>query len=151
MTLYIKVNEDNSVEIAGTVVTDEMVEDGFREYEGTLPSNSNTVWMVWDAETDTVVEDTERRKADELAVIRATRDMLLEDTDWVASKAIETGKPADPAWIEYRQALRDIPDTYVVGERVVWPARPDGVPTVITFGDPGDPGRMDTNGKPVEV
>lgn len=150
MALYIKVNQDNSVVIAGTVVTDEMLEEGFKPYTGPLPTNSNTIWMKWDSEAGAVVEDVERRRADELAVIRATRDRLLKDTDWVATKALEAGTPADPAWVAYRQALRDLPDTYVVGEQIVYPVRPDGVPTVVTFGPATDPGRMDNDGNPIK-
>lgn len=55
--------------------------------------------------------------------IRAKRDDLLTATDWRVVRAQEQGAPLDSAWIEYRQALRDItqqPDP----QNIVWPEVP---------------------------
>ena len=55
--------------------------------------------------------------------IRAQRDVLLKDSDWsVASDA--TPKPSKEAWLTYRQALRDIPQTFSKPEEVVFPDKP---------------------------
>jgi hypothetical protein len=54
--------------------------------------------------------------------IRAQRDSLLSDTDWVALKDITL--PNEQEWFDYRQALRDIPQTYSEPTDVVWPTRP---------------------------
>ena len=55
--------------------------------------------------------------------VRARRNALLRTTDWVVIKATESGQPVDPAWVAYRQALRDI-----TGQAdpfsVVWPTPP---------------------------
>ncbi len=56
--------------------------------------------------------------------IRAQRNNLLTASDWsVASDA--TPKPSKEAWLTYRQALRDIPQTFSTPEEVVWPNKPE--------------------------
>ena len=42
-------------------------------------------------------------------LLRMERDKLLRDTDWVVTKAIETGTNVPTNWKTYRQALRDLP------------------------------------------
>lgn len=57
------------------------------------------------------------------AEIRARRDQLLKSTDWVVMRAFETGVPVDKAWLDYRQALRDI----TLQEdplNIIWPESP---------------------------
>ena len=55
--------------------------------------------------------------------IRSQRDALLKDSDWaVAGDA--TPKPSKEAWLTYRQALRDIPQTFSKPEEVVFPSKP---------------------------
>lgn len=51
------------------------------------------------------------------------RDQLLSSTDWLVTKALESGHPVAPAWCAYRQALRDITlqaDPWAI----VWPVVP---------------------------
>ena len=58
-------------------------------------------------------------------VIRQKRNQLLRDSDWTAvtDRALSAGEQAD--WGEYRQGLRDIPQTYDDAEDVEWPEAPD--------------------------
>jgi hypothetical protein len=54
--------------------------------------------------------------------IRAIRNGLLKETDW-------TDLPSTPlrnkqAWVDYRQDLRDITETFRTPNEVVWPKRP---------------------------
>ena len=74
--------------------------------------------MVWDTNivTGTLPTKTEvMNKAQELydgeamRRLRVHRDNLLRDTDWVVTKASETGIAETDAWKTYRQALRDLP------------------------------------------
>ena len=74
--------------------------------------------MVWDTNivTGTLPTKTEvMNKAQELydgeamRRLRRHRDNLLRDTDWVVTKASETGVAETDAWKTYRQALRDLP------------------------------------------
>lgn len=56
-------------------------------------------------------------------IIRAKRDYLLKATDWIMTP----GSTINPgAWAEYRQFLRDLPQTYsgVDASDVTWPVQP---------------------------
>lgn len=57
----------------------------------------------------------------ELAYLREERNRLLAETDyWMLS---DTGTTSQ-AQLDYRQALRDITDTYSSPSTVVWPEKP---------------------------
>jgi hypothetical protein len=56
--------------------------------------------------------------------VRAKRNSLLKDSDWaIISDA--TPKPSKTAWLDYRQALRDVPQTFSSPEEVIWPNKPE--------------------------
>jgi len=59
---------------------------------------------------------------EEIAMIslRAERDALLEKTDWW----VLPDRTPTQAQLDYRQALRDITETYSSLEDVVWPEKP---------------------------
>lgn len=84
-------------------------------------------------EGDTIREKTEaeikREKLDQaLAAIRAERDRRLAATDWVVLRAADQGVPPPPEWIDYRQALRDLPQTLteeqILSGEIPWPEPP---------------------------
>lgn len=50
----------------------------------------------------------EQLAADNLKVLRMKRNILLAETDWMANSDVTMSD----AWRTYRQALRDITDTY---------------------------------------
>lgn len=57
------------------------------------------------------------------ALVRCKRNELLAQSDWTTARALEATGALDPAWVQYRQALRDVtlqgnPDS------VVWPSPP---------------------------
>ena len=45
------------------------------------------------------------------AIAREDRNRLLSESDWVVVKAQEDGTPVPAEWVEYRNALRDLPET----------------------------------------
>jgi leucyl aminopeptidase (aminopeptidase T) len=57
----------------------------------------------------------------DLAGVRKQRDALLSETDWWV---LPDRTPTD-AQLAYRQALRDITDTYSSLDDVVWPTKPE--------------------------
>ena len=65
------------------------------------------------------MKDTEQAKS-----VRASRDTLLAECDWVAIKAFETGTPVSAQWATYRQALRDITTQAGFPWTVEWPVQP---------------------------
>lgn len=56
--------------------------------------------------------------------VRAERNKLLADSDWVVIRAVENGSPVPGAWIAYRQGLRDITQQAGFPGSVVWPVAP---------------------------
>lgn len=55
--------------------------------------------------------------------IRATRNLLLKECDWVALP--DATSPHKQAWMEYRQALRDITKSTEDPKKVKWPNKPE--------------------------
>jgi hypothetical protein len=63
--------------------------------------------------------------------LRTRRDQLLTETDWVTLKAIDDsndglGIQLPQVWMDYRQALRDLPANTVDPANPVWPTKPGG-------------------------
>jgi len=54
---------------------------------------------------------------------REIRDDLLSESDWVVTKASETGVAVSNEWKTYRQALRDVP-TQADPDNITWPTKP---------------------------
>lgn len=59
--------------------------------------------------------------AEPLKLLREERNRRLAETDWWASSDLTMSQ----ARIDYRQALRDITDTYQSLDTVVWPVKPE--------------------------
>jgi hypothetical protein len=57
--------------------------------------------------------------------LRVERNKLLKQTDWLITMHKELGTNIPAAWKTYRQALRDITDTYTSLDDVVWPEKPE--------------------------
>tara|TARA_S200000501_G_scaffold305344_1_gene293682 strand:- start:101 stop:382 length:282 start_codon:yes stop_codon:yes gene_type:complete len=55
--------------------------------------------------------------------VRAKRNSKLQETDWVVTKASETGVAVSDDWKTYRQALRDVP-TQSDPDNITWPTKP---------------------------
>ena len=67
---------------------------------------------------------TELENAEPLKLLREERNKKLAETDWVITMHKELGTNIPAAWKTYRQALRDITDTYTSLDDVVWPEKP---------------------------
>jgi hypothetical protein len=61
----------------------------------------------------------------DLVDLRSVRNAKLAETDWVVTMHKELGTNIPAAWKTYRQALRDITDTYTSLDDVVWPEKPE--------------------------
>ena len=57
-----------------------------------------------------------------IASLRVERNKKLAETDWTQNRDVTLANDAD--WQTYRQALRDITDTYTSLDDVVWPEKP---------------------------
>lgn len=81
-------------------------------FEGAVPSLSS--------------EPTEQEALEHATrTVRARRDQLLADTDWLVIRAADTGTPMPAPWQQYRQALRDVTQQAGFPLDVAWPAPPD--------------------------
>ena len=61
----------------------------------------------------------------QLEQLRARRDKLLSDCDWVITMHKELGTNIPAAWKNYRQALRDLPANTEDPANPVWPTKPE--------------------------
>ena len=73
-------------------------------------------------EEELVAKTTELENAEPLKLLRAERNAKLAETDWTQNRDVTLVNDAD--WQTYRQALRDITDTYTSLDDVVWPEKP---------------------------
>lgn len=58
------------------------------------------------------------------AALRAERDRRIAASDWVILRNLETSEPVPVEWLEYRQALRDLPENTVDFANPEWPTLP---------------------------
>ena len=58
------------------------------------------------------------------ADIKAQRKVLFSDCDWTQLADAPLTFTEKEAWQDYRQLLRDIPQTYATPEEVIWPEEP---------------------------
>ncbi len=86
----------------GTIV--EMTDEEIAQYNARQPSDAKILSHKWES-------------------IRSQRNVLLNKTDWMVTKALETGVPVTDAWKNYRQALRDVPTQSDV-DNINWPTEP---------------------------
>ena len=76
----------------------------------------NTLLTEWNA-------DLTRVENEKIVRLRIQRNKKLAETDWTQSRDVTLTNDAD--WQTYRQALRDITDTYSDLDSVVWPTKPE--------------------------
>ncbi|HIF6022973.1 TPA: tail fiber assembly protein [Vibrio parahaemolyticus] len=56
--------------------------------------------------------------------VRVKRDQLMRDTDWTQVPDSQLTEDKKTEFAAYRQALRDIPQTYSDPDAVIWPEKP---------------------------
>lgn len=100
------------------------------------PSYENIVWdtKIYTGTIPTKAEVETKAQAlldaEAMRRLREHRDNLLKETDWVVTKASETGVAETTAWKTYRQELRDLPSSAtpqidgIFIKNVTWPTKP---------------------------
>jgi hypothetical protein len=78
------------------------------------PDDFGVTWDEVKAKYDELVA------AEPMRLLRAERDQKLAETDWW----VLPDRTATDEQLAYRQALRDITDTYSSLDEVVWPTKP---------------------------
>ncbi len=71
-------------------------------------------------EAEITAKIAELEAAEPMRLLRAERNQRLANTDWW----VMPDRTATQAQLDYRQALRDITDTYSSLDTVVWPQEP---------------------------
>ena len=56
--------------------------------------------------------------------VRATRDRLIAETDWIVIKNLELNQNVPGIWEVYRQNLRDVPSQAGFPHEITWPIKP---------------------------
>ena len=83
--------------------------------ESANPADFGTDWATVKAKVD------ELTAAEPMKALRAERDRKIAETDWWASSDLTMTETRTA----YRQALRDITETYSSLDEVVWPTKPE--------------------------
>ena len=86
--------------------------------------------LIWEDEGEGPIQaDLEKEKPTIKNILgfqklRHDRDLKLAETDWVVTRASETGVAEPDAWKTYRQALRDLPSNTSDPFNPTWPTKP---------------------------
>lgn len=88
--------------------------------------NEQAVWdgLSWKILPNLIVEELEIENNLNWDNIRAMRDSLLDDSDWTRLDDAPISESARQKWADYRQALRDLPQSFASPDAVVWPTAP---------------------------
>ena len=98
-------------------------------YDGNLQTISDYSYSIREADVletpvvvDRVMPDPEQLKAEFLSGLRAERNLRLAACDWTQLVDVQAAMddPTKTRWVIYRQALRDLPEVYQVGN-INWP------------------------------
>ena len=90
--------------------------------DGVITLHDDTLTLPSDSDIDAKIAELD--VSEPLEELRTERNAKLTETDWVVTMHKELGTNIPAAWKTYRQALRDITDTYTSLDDVVWPEKP---------------------------
>ena len=90
----------------------------------TNPTLSSNQWLQTWSVTAASSDEIAQRTTDKQAEVRAQRNQLIAETDWVVVMAKETGTNIAAAMKTYRQALRDLPSADGFPHTMTWPTKP---------------------------
>lgn len=85
--------------------------------DGSESNNTSDFGVTWSQIEPKI---TQIRQDEPLNEVRMVRNQKLAETDWW----VLPDRTATQAQLDYRQALRDITDTYSSLDTVVWPTKP---------------------------
>jgi hypothetical protein len=95
---------------------------GYVDYDSITWTDTNSEKPSYE---ECINEEVEIKKELRLNFIRNERNILLRDTDkYTISDYPHPTEEAKQAWLDYRQALRDLPANTTDPENPVWPQAP---------------------------
>ena len=77
------------------------------------------------ASIDSQISDSEIESYQRWKIIRAERDKLLRESDYLILADAPVDETQKQEWTTYRQVLRDIPQDYDSPDEVVYPDKPE--------------------------
>lgn len=87
---------------------------------GPVPVNQGGQWVLLPTVRELSPEQIAERASEAATGVRAQRDRLLAETDWMALSDVTLS----PEMAAYRQALRDVPSQAGFPHTIVWPTKP---------------------------
>jgi hypothetical protein len=111
---------------SSTFTPEEIADAGYVAVDNppTIESNQVLEWhgddFLWVVRDKTLQELLAEEEA-QWNIVRAERDRLLAETDYVVLVAYEQGIPVEEEYVTYRQELRDIPQTQEDPFNIFWP------------------------------
>lgn len=88
------------------------------------PTKVGSAWTLGWVVSSKTAEQIQQYDDNAAAGVRAQRDRLLADCDWVVIMNTEKGTNIPLEWELYRQNLRDITDQAGFPHNVTWPTKP---------------------------
>ena len=96
------------------------------DYQDSVDENVTTLTVGSTAEAvydEAAVLAAAQPPAEDLPMlVRLDRDYRLQQTDWMMFS--DTATPSQ-AWLDYRQALRDVPSQAGFPDNIIWPTKPE--------------------------
>lgn len=89
--------------------------------QDSAPALVNGAWTIGWQVTNKTAEELAQQDADKAASVRGERDNKLAATDWRFCSDLTPSQ----AWVDYRQALRDVPAQTGFPWEVTWPSQPE--------------------------
>lgn len=95
--------------------------------KNSIPGNYNNEYRVVDGKAVKKLDEEilSQKEADTISRYRSLRDKLLRASDWTQIPDNQLNEEQRQAWIDYRQALRDLPANTTDPFNVTWPTPPD--------------------------
>ena len=102
-------------------------EKNYRAVRADTPTYVNDAWRLEWSVVEKTAEEKQQYYDGAASRVRGKRDNLLSQSDWRVIKAQETGTPMSQAWVDYRQALRDITShaNFPWLDDADWPVKPE--------------------------
>lgn len=80
--------------------------------------------MSPDEEAEIRAEWDKNERDSNISKMKSKVEQLLKESDTTMIRLLEKGNGGTQAYKDYRQALRDIPNNFPDGQKIVWPETP---------------------------
>jgi hypothetical protein len=110
-------------EIHGNKIPNDSVEISEQEYKELFDAQTSGKQIVPGVNGKPIAVEPQQQLTWETA--RKIRNYKLIETDWVGLTDVSLTGPELERWKIYRQTLRDIPQSFIRPEDIIWPQKPE--------------------------